>query len=232
METQSPGPATPEEVTGQPLPSRSDPSIGTRSAGEVQRSGSGGLFDAQAPAPRELAGAEQILRAHLEVMVHLVRDDVRRAADPSDCRIIHLLHGERRRLLRRQEGELAREVRFRLMGERLVVRLERTLDLESREAGSVAWFYRREITSQPRRSSREELVDLVATAHTHLIEGTDPFLPVASNQARPVFATAVAVAATRLVRRTDEVSGVEWTDVEPRVREILQVLHGVSIARQ
>jgi hypothetical protein len=234
METQSPGPITPEEATGQPFsaPAAPAPSVASRSRGDVRRPRSAGAFDAPAPAPRELAGVEQILRAHLEVMVHLVRDEVRRSADPTDCRIVELLHGERRRLLRRQESELGREVRFRLMGERLVVRLERGVGLESREAGSVAWFYRREITSHPPRRGSEELVELVADAHAHLIEGTDPFLPLASRLARPVFPTAVAVAATLVVRRAEEGTGEAWTDVEPRAREILQVLRGETIARQ
>ena len=232
METQSPAPITPEEGTGQSFPTPSTPSVGSRNRGDARRSRGTGAFDAPAPAPRELAGVEQILRAHLEVMVHLVRDEVRRSADPTDCRIVELLHGERRRLLRRQESELAREVRFRLMGERLVVRLERTAGLESREAGSVAWFYRREITSHPPRRGSEELVELVADAHAHLVEGTDPFLPLAAKLARPVFPTAVAVAATRLVRRNEEGTGEAWTDIEPRVREVLQVLRGETIARQ
>ncbi len=200
--------------------------------------------------PEAVNEPTQLFYAHLEIMVHLLRDELRWSGaaassgngngsgngdvgagqDGAPSRVVQLLHRERRHLLKQQDGNLAREARFRLMGDRLVSRLESELGVDSKDAAVVVWFYRQEVARKRDGSERGgdaslgEIMHQVGDAHARLLDGTDPFLPV-PNRRRPAgFPLAVAVAATRLARSTRKET--TWMDVEPLALEILQGVMG------
>lgn len=195
--------------------------------------------------PESVNEPTQLFHAHLEVMVHLLRDDLRWSGPAAaaggngnggagrggaQSRMVQLLHRERRHLLKQQDGNLAREARFRVMGDRLVSRLENDLGVDPRDAAVVVWFYRQEVARRREGAERGtdasfgDLMHQVGAAHARLLDGTDPFLPV-PNRRRPAgFPLAVAVAATRLARSTRQET--TWMDVEPLALEILQVVMG------
>lgn len=202
----------------------------------------------------------ELFHAHLEVLVHLLRDEVRwngagvdvpsgsevSSADNgshtrSSGRVTRFLRTERLRLLNQQRSTLEREARLRVMGERLVPRLENDPGLETRDAVAVAWFYRTEVESRQRERRSEDngdasgkapanatleteaLLREIGDAHARLLNGVDSFLPgPAPYRFGGGFPMAVAVAATRLARkRKGEPGETTWMDVEPLARRIL-----------
>ncbi|GEM_PF-3102724 len=215
--------------------------------------------------PEVLNEPSQLFHAHLEVMVHLLRDELRWSGEGNgsstgngnsnrngnSSRMVALLHRERRHLLRQQDGNLAREARFRVLGDRLVSRLENEVGIDPKDAAVVVWFYRSEVAvkmaaerarqAEPRMApevvgwetggeERSEvasygaLMHQVGDAHARLLDGSDPFLPLPNRRPSAGFPLAVAVAATRRARQTRQET--TWMDVEPLALEILQVVLG------
>jgi hypothetical protein len=101
----------------------------------------------------------ELFHAHLDVLVHLMRDDLRWRESHSprgrESSVLSLLHQQRRHLLSQQGGDLAREARFRVMGDRLVARLEEELGVEPRDAVAIAWFFRTEVRNRMEVLPRE-----------------------------------------------------------------------------
>lgn len=132
----------------------------------------------------------ELFHAHLEVLVHLLRDEVRwngsaheapAEPDAQDAgngapqplhtgRVTRYLRGERLRLLHQQRATLEREARLRVMGERLVSHLEDDPGLETRDALAVAWFYRSEV--EPRRRHRRAEDTGASPRHGRVHNGT------------------------------------------------------------
>lgn len=174
--------------------------------------------------------AGELFHAHLEVAVHLLRDELRgNGSGGPGGRVSEVLHRERVRLLTQQRTKLEREARLRTMAERLVAKLEADPGLDTRDALAVAWFYRVEAAPALRRADSEgagmePLLRRVGDAHARLLSGADPFLPGPIVPREGGFAMAVAVGATRLARRRNRKA--TWMDVEPLARRVLEVVTG------
>lgn len=176
--------------------------------------------------------AGELFHAHLEVAVHLLRDELRwNGSGGPEGRVSEVLHRERVGLLTQQRTKLEREARLRTMAERLVAKLEADPGLDTRDALAVAWFYRveaapalRRADSESEEARMESLLRRVGDAHARLLSGADPFLPGPIVPREGGFAMAVAVGATRLARRRNRKA--TWMDVEPLARRVLEVVTG------
>jgi hypothetical protein len=182
--------------------------------------------------------ARDLFTAHLEVLVHLLRDDLR-WSHPDDLRdrspIFRVLRRERRRLLDFQGGELEREARFRVVQDRRVGLLEDQLGLEPRDALAVAWFFEVDIVEAGsaaalingnRPAATEAVIRRIGSAHGRLLEGDESFIPRPGDTSAHGFAMAAAVAATRVARAHGD--SVTWIEVEPVARRIVETLAEAS----
>lgn len=184
--------------------------------------------------PAGLTDAQELFAAHLEVLTHLMRDELRWGEGEGNDRgspIFSLLRRERRRLLDFQGGELEREARFRLARDRRAPLLQRQLGVSPGDALAVAWYFeaelraRRESAADPSPAVFPELqnfVSAVGQAHSHLLNGESSFVPGPEPLPARGLAMAVAIAATRLARSRGE--DATWIDVEPLALKILRTL--------
>jgi len=159
----------------------------------------------------------QLVEAHLALGVQVLQAELRGrgiegAFTPTLLTHPLLLQMERDwlELLVRHHATLSREVRFRFMGDARVRRLEEEAGLQSSDAVPVHWFPR----SEAEDAGAESLMDEVAAAYSHIMSG---------REVRAGFPAAVALAATRKVRRSDP--ALTWKAVE---REALRILHVAS----
>jgi hypothetical protein len=182
--------------------------------------------------------ARDLFAAHLEVLVHLLRDDLR-WSHPDDLRdgsaIFRVLRRERRRLLDFQGGELEREARFRVVQDRRVGVLEDQLGLEPRDALAVAWFFEVDMVESGgaaalingnRSAATEAIIREIGAAHGRLLEGDESFIPRPDGTSAHGFAMAAAIAATRVARTHGD--AVTWIEVEPVARRIVETLAEAS----
>ncbi len=175
----------------------------------------------------------ELFAAHLEVMTHLMRDDLRwseQGTAHAGFPVFSLLRRERRQLLEFQRAELEREARFRLARNRKPPLLEGRLGLASGDALAVAWHFDAHMRSQDFREDGgtdrfpnvNRLLSEVGMSHSRLLNGDGEFVPRRIPEPSRGLAMSVAIAATRLARARG--GDPTWIEVEPVAREILQSL--------